>query len=197
MSPISRIKHPYPLWQTIPAAFPERNRRRMRLSRTRLWLLARINPTLAEKLRDLAAEARSNQEAWKASRAEAAAQASDNRTLRQQADILREKLRHAETQLADSCNSLAGAEAELVELRDQNRNLASRLDSLAAELGDERHEHAKTAKQLELAGEENRLLAAIHETDVARRKREQALLERDRAEAETALLVARRQGEEE
>lgn len=169
----------------------------MRLSRTRLWLLERINPTLASKLRDLAAEARSNHEAWKASRAEAAAQAADNRTLRQQAEILREQLRHAETQLADGRNSLAAAEAEVVELRDRNRELAGRLDAVAAELGDERHEHAKTAKQLELAGEENRLLAAIHETDLARRKREQALLDRDRAEAETALLLARRQGEEE
>lgn len=169
----------------------------MRLSRTRLWLLARINPTLAGKLRDLAAEARSNHEAWKTSRAEAAAHAADNRTLRQQAEILRKQLRHAETQLADGRHSLAAAEAELVKRRDDHRELASRLDSLAAELRDERHEHAKTAKQLELAGEENRLLAAIHETDVARRKREQALLDRERAEAETALLLARRQGEEE
>ena len=127
----------------------------MRLSRTRLWLLARINPTLASTFRDLAAEAKSNHEA------------------------------------------LALAETELGECRDRNQELASRLDTLAAELRDERHEHAKTAKQLELAGEENRLLAAIHETDIARRKREHALLDRERAEAETALLLARRQSEEE
>ncbi|HUY89081.1 MAG TPA: hypothetical protein VMV10_10130 [Pirellulales bacterium] len=169
----------------------------MRLSRTRLWLLARINPALAGKFRDLAAEARSNHEAWKAARAEAAAHAASNRSLRQQADILREQLQHAETQLAACQTSLAAAEAELGELREGDRQRAERLESLAAELRDERHEHAKTAKQLELAGEENRLLAAIHETDIARRKREQALLDRDRAEAETALLVARRQVEEE
>lgn len=169
----------------------------MRLFRTRLWLLARINPTLASKLRDLAAEAKSNHEAWKASRAEAAAQRASNQTLQQQAEILREQLRRAETQLSAQQASLAAAESELVELRDRNRALADRLEALAAELGDERHEHAKTAKQLELAGEENRLLAAIHETDLARRKREQALLDRERAEAETALLLARRQGEEE
>jgi hypothetical protein len=169
----------------------------MRLSRTRLWLLARINPTLASKLRDLSAEAKSNHEAWKASRAEAAAQRASNQTLRQQAEVLREQLRHAEAELAAEQKALAAAETERGELRDRNRELTARVDALAAELGDERHEHAKTAKQLELAGEENRLLAAIHETDLARRKREQALLDRDRAEAETALLVARRQGEEE
>jgi hypothetical protein len=159
--------------------------------------LARINPTLASKFRDLAAEAKSNHEAWKASRAEAAAHAASNQTLRQQADILREQLRSAEAELAAQQKAVAAAEAELGELRDRNCELAARLEALAAELGDERHEHAKTAKQLELAGEENRLLAAIHETDIARRRREQALLDRDRAEAETALLVARRQGEEE
>ena len=169
----------------------------MRLSRTRLWLLARINPTLAGKLRDLAAEAKSNHEAWKSSRAEAEAQRASNQTLRRQADLLREQLLRAETELADCRKSFAAAEAELQALRDRNRELAERLESLAAELGDERHEHAKTARQLELAGEENRLLAAIHEADLARRKREQALLDRDRAEAETALLAARRQGGEE
>lgn len=169
----------------------------MRLSRTRLWLLARINPTLASKLRDLAAEAKSNHEAWKASRAEADAQRASNQTLRQQADLLREQLRHVETELAAQQKAFALAETERDELRDRNHELAERLDTLAAELHDERHEHAKTAKQLELAGEENRLLAAIHETDIARRKREQALLDRERAEAETALLLARRQSEEE
>jgi hypothetical protein len=169
----------------------------MRLSRTRLWLLARINPALASRFRDLAAEAKSNHEAWKASRTEAAAHAASNRTLRQQADLLREQLRHAETELVGQRQARSVAEAERDELRNRNQELAARLDSLAAELRDERHEHAKTAKQLELAGEENRLLAAIHETDIARRKREQALLDRERAEAETALLVARRQSEEE
>ena len=169
----------------------------MPLSRTRLWLLGRINPTLATKFRDLAAEARSNHEAWKASRAEAAAHAANNQALRQQADILREQLRHAETELAARQKSLALAYTERNELRDRNQELSARLESLAIELRDERHEHAKTAKQLELAGEENRLLAAIHETDIARRKREQALLDRDRAEAETALLAARRQTDEE
>jgi hypothetical protein len=162
-----------------------------------LWLLARISPTLASKLRDLAAEAKSNHEAWKASRAEASAQRASNQTLRQQAEVLREQLRRAEAELAAEQKALAAAETERGELRDRNRELTARVDALAAELGDERHEHAKTAKQLELAGEENRLLAAIHETDLARRKREQALLDRDRAEAETALLLARRQGEEE
>ncbi|HVW36637.1 MAG TPA: hypothetical protein VHB99_05010 [Pirellulales bacterium] len=169
----------------------------MRLSRTRLWLLARINPTLASKFRDLAAEANSNHEAWKSSRAEAAAHAASNQTLRQQADILREQLRHAEAERAVQHKALSAAEAELGELRDRTQEFADRLEVLAAELRDERHEHAKTAKQLELAGEENRLLAAIHETDLARRKREQALLDRERAEAETALLLARRQSEEE
>ena len=169
----------------------------MRLSRTRLWLLARINPALASKFRDLAAEAKSNHEAWKSSRAEAAAQRASNQTLRQQADLLREQLRNAEAELSAQRKARSVAEAERDELRDCNQELAARLDALAAELGDERHEHAKTSKQLELAGEENRLLAAIHETDIARRKREQALLDRERAEAETALLVARRQSEEE
>ena len=169
----------------------------MRLSRTRLWLLGRINPTLATKFSDLAAEARPNREAWQASRSEAAAHAASNQTLRQQADILREQLRHVETELAECQKSLAAAEAERDEFRGDNRELSARLESLAAELRDERHEHAKTTKQLELAGEENRLLAAIHEADIARRKREQALLDRDRAEAETALLTARRQGDEE
>jgi hypothetical protein len=169
----------------------------MRLSRTRLWLLARINPSLAVQLRDLAAEARSYGQALKASKAETAAQAAANLGLRRQADILREQLAHAETEAAAGRNSLAAAETALSGLRERMKEASNHLRSLGAELRDERHEHAKTAKQLELAGEENRLLAAIHETDIVRRKREQAILDRERAEAETALLVARRSQSEE
>ena len=169
----------------------------MRLSRTRLWLLARLNPSLAIQFRDLKVEARSNGEAWKASKAEAAAQAATNLRLRQEADILRAQLAHAEADAAAARKSLATAEAAGGELDRRAKESAGRLQVLEAELRDERHEHAKTAMQLELAGEENRLLAAIHETDIIRRKREQAILDRERAEAETAVLLARRRNDEE
>lgn len=169
----------------------------MQLSRTRLWLLARLNPSLATQFRDLKAEARSNGEAWKASKAEAAVQAATNLRLRQQADVLREELAHTEADAAAARKSLRAAEAAVHELRGRMNELSDRLQLLEVELRDERHEHAKTTKQLDLAGEENRLLAAIHETDIVRRKREQAILDRERAEAETAVLLTRRQGGEE
>ncbi|HEV7225555.1 MAG TPA: hypothetical protein VGN42_22810 [Pirellulales bacterium] len=164
----------------------------MLLSRTRLWLLARLNPSLAIQFRDLKAKARSNGEAWRASQAEAEAQAETNLRLRQEADILRAQLTHAESDAALVRKSLTTAEAAVGELRRRAKESAGRVQALEAELCDERHEHAKTAKQLELAGEENRLLAAIHETDIIRRKRERAILDRERAEAETAVFVAQR-----
>lgn len=65
--------------------------------------------------------------------------------------------------------------------------LERELDAVRDEYADEKHEHAKTTKQLELAGEENRLLTTIHATDVARRMKEQSLEQRTKAEAENAI----------
>lgn len=70
--------------------------------------------------------------------------------------------------------------------RDRARHDA---DQLAVELTDIRHELDKTSKALAVAEEENRRLWAVCQRDHARVAKERALLDRARAEAETALSV--------
>ena len=63
------------------------------------------------------------------------------------------------------------------------------VQQLIAELADLRHELDKTTKALAVAEEENRRLWAICQRDHARVTKERALLDRSRAEAETAASV--------
>jgi hypothetical protein len=85
---------------------------------------------------------------------------------------------------------------KLAEVQAESAKHVARIQQLERELLDERHEHAKTAKQLEIAGEENRLLCAIHESDVTRRFRETALNNRDRAIAEADMPIPPEESEE-
>ena len=62
-------------------------------------------------------------------------------------------------------------------------------DQLTTELTDVRHELDKTSKALAVAEEENRRLWAVCQRDHARVAKERALLDRARAEAETAASV--------
>lgn len=62
---------------------------------------------------------------------------------------------------------------------------------LTIELADVRHELDKTTKALAVAEEENRRLWALCQRDHARVAKERALLDRCRAEAETAVSVGR------
>ncbi|MGH7136430.1 MAG: hypothetical protein ACREHD_11870, partial [Pirellulales bacterium] len=63
------------------------------------------------------------------------------------------------------------------------------VEQLTIELADVRHELDKTTKALAVAEEENRRLWAICQRDHARVAKERALLDRSRAEAETAAVA--------
>lgn len=126
-------------------------------------------------------------------------------------DWLRERLEHWAARYHVACiqqlesdkaalQSSLDAEREktrkLAEVQAENSKHVTRIQQLEQDLSDERHEHARTAKQLELAGEENRLLCAIHESDVTRRFRETALNNRDRAIAEADMPLPPEESEE-
>lgn len=64
---------------------------------------------------------------------------------------------------------------------------------LTTELAEVRHELEKTAKALAVAEEENRRLWSLCHRDHARVAKERALLDRARAEAETAISVGQRE----
>jgi CBS-domain-containing membrane protein len=97
-----------------------------------------------------------------------------------------EQLTACQRRLAEveSCN--AQATAVLTAERDAARRDA---EQLAVELADVRHELDKTTKALAVAEEENRRLWAVCQRDHARVAKERALLDRARAEAETAASV--------
>lgn len=58
-----------------------------------------------------------------------------------------------------------------------------------ARIADLESELADTQAELRVAQAENRLIAEIHEADVARRRRERAVFDRDRAQAVAAMPV--------
>lgn len=86
--------------------------------------------------------------------------------------------------------SVANRDATLESVRDE----VSRLEG---ELAAEKHDHAMTTKQLQIAGEENRLLAEIHEGNIARRARELAVEKMGKVSAETEIsLMSQRAAQE-
>lgn len=95
------------------------------------------------------------------------------------------------TRLEGVCDSLRAEVSLIVDERNDfaadKVRLERELETLRQELSDERHEHAKTTKQLELAGAENQLLSTIHQVDVARREKDLAVEKRAKAEAESSI----------
>lgn len=94
-----------------------------------------------------------------------------------------ERLAAWQRRLADVESRHGQAAAVLAAERDAARREG---DQLAAELAEVRHELEKTCKALGVAEEENRRLWAVCQRDHARVAKERALLDRVRAEAETA-----------
>ncbi|HET6880442.1 MAG TPA: hypothetical protein VFI31_09820 [Pirellulales bacterium] len=83
-----------------------------------------------------------------------------------------------------------GRHAQATTVLSAERDSARReVERLTLELADVRHELDKTTKALAVAEEENRRLWAICQRDHARVAKERALLDRARAEAETAASV--------
>jgi predicted nucleic acid-binding Zn-ribbon protein len=92
-------------------------------------------------------------------------------------------------------SDVEGRHAQTTTVLSAERESARRdADQLTIELADVRHELDKTSKALAVAEEENHRLWAVCQRDHARVAKERALLDRSRAEAETAVSVG--QGEE-
>ena len=82
------------------------------------------------------------------------------------------------------------SQAQTVAVLTAERDSARRdSEQLAIELAEMRHELDKTSKALAVAEEENRRLWAVCQRDHARVAKERALLDRARADAETAASV--------
>ena len=121
-------------------------------------------------------------------------------------------LSHFDTELSAAVGELADLQRDLVSRDDRIAALQQRLtdidsqhgqtaavlsaerdrarhdaEQFATELTEVRHELDKTSKALAVAEEENRRLWAVCQRDHARVAKERALLDRARAEAETAL----------
>lgn len=79
-------------------------------------------------------------------------------------------------------------------LNAQHESARREIEQLTAELAEVRHELDKTTKALTVAEEENRRLWALCQRDHARVAKERALLDRCRAEAETAVGVGPSEG---
>lgn len=88
--------------------------------------------------------------------------------------------------IAELESSHAQVAAVITTERDAARHDA---EQLSIELAEMRHELDKTSKALGVAEEENRRLWAVCQRDHARVAKERALLDRARAEAETAASV--------
>ncbi|HVA46483.1 MAG TPA: hypothetical protein VNH11_08925 [Pirellulales bacterium] len=97
-----------------------------------------------------------------------------------------ERLTSLQQRLADVESRHGQTAAVLAAERDRARHEA---EQLAVELSEVRHELDKTSKALAVAEEENRRLWAVCQRDHARVAKERALLDRARAEAETAATV--------
>jgi chromosome segregation ATPase len=108
------------------------------------------------------------------------------------ADLQREivarddRLAACQHRIAELESSHAQVAAVLTAERDSARH---DIEQLAIELANVRHELDKTSKALAVAEEENRRLWAVCQRDHARVAKERALLDRARAEAETAASV--------
>ena len=123
-------------------------------------------------------------------------------------------LSYFDSELNDALDNLADMHREIVARDDRHTSLQRRMtdaesrhaqtttvlsaelesarrevEQLTLELADVRHELEKTTKALGVAEEENRRLWAICQRDHARVAKERALLDRARAEAETAVSV--------
>jgi chromosome segregation ATPase len=102
-----------------------------------------------------------------------------------------ERLAEYERRLTD----IEAGHAQVATVLTTQRDAAQRdAEQLAIELADLRHELDKTSKALAVAEEENRRLWAVCQRDHARVAKERALLDRARAEAETAASVGQAEG---
>lgn len=92
--------------------------------------------------------------------------------------------------LADHKNALARFNGELSRLRAEAQHEQRASSSAAAAL---RHELDKVRRELEVAQAENRRLWEVYERDHARVLKERALFDRQRADAETAIVLTRQE----
>lgn len=115
--------------------------------------------------------------------AELAAAVSELADLQREIVARDDRVAALQSRLVDMERQHEQAAAVLSAERDRARRDA---EQLAAELAEVRHELDKTSKALAVGEEENRRLWAICQRDHARVAKERALLDRARAEAETA-----------
>lgn len=122
---------------------------------------------------------------------ELAAALADLAGLHQEIVARDDRLTDLQRRLSDTeCRHAQAAEV----LSAERDSVRQEVGQITMELADLRHELDKTTKALAVAEEENRRLWAICQRDHARVAKERALLDRYRAEAETAVSV--RQTEE-